>query len=83
MLASVPLDGSWHEPGTTVGPLPDPEISHFLDEHPTAKIIVVVDTHCLQETGGFIWCGTGPESYRSCGLYDVSEMDSIRFCEFR
>ena len=77
MLASIQLDGSYHEPGTTAGPLPNPEVSNFLDQHPTAKIIVIIDTHCIQETGGFLWRGTDSESYQSCSLYDVSRVDSV------
>jgi hypothetical protein len=43
----------------------------FLKWHPTAKIIVVVDTHCLDETGFFIWGGTDAASYKASCLEDV------------
>ena len=77
MLASIRLDGSWHEPGKTRGPLPSPEVTNFLDQHRTAKIIVVVDTHCIQETGGFLWYGHDANTYQSCSLYEVSWIDSV------
>ena len=72
MLVSSRLDGSFHLPGTTEGPLPYPEVSDFLDRRPSARIIVVIDTHCIQDTGGFLWDGNSAESYKSCELYDVS-----------
>jgi hypothetical protein len=43
----------------------------FLKRHPTAKIIVIVDTHCLAETGFFIWGGTDAASYKASCLEDV------------
>ena len=71
------LDGSYHIPGTTKGPLPSPEVTDFLKRHPQARIIVVVDTHCIQETGGFLWYGSEPKSFQSCTLYDVNRPDLI------
>ena len=50
--------------------LPYPEVTKFLKKHPTAKIVLVVDTHCLQETGGFVWQGSKDE-VRACALWEV------------
>ena len=44
----------------------------FLKDHPTAKIIVIIDTHCLEESGAFIWTGDSPETYRGSSLRRVS-----------
>jgi len=43
----------------------------FLTTHVTAKIIVVVDTHCVPESGLFIWSGDKPETFQSCTLGTV------------
>jgi hypothetical protein len=44
----------------------------FLKEHSTAKIVVIVDTHCLDESGLFIW-GRGMKAgdLEACCLEDV------------
>jgi len=44
----------------------------FLENNPTAKIVVVLDTHCLEETGAFIYNGDTPDSYESCHMVHVS-----------
>jgi hypothetical protein len=74
MLISVVLDGAYHIPGMARPPLPHPEVTSFLKMHPTAKIIVVVDTHCLQESGEFVWSGSGSTDFGVCMLRDVSWM---------
>jgi hypothetical protein len=43
----------------------------FLKEHPAAKIVIVIDTHCLT-TGSFVWKGNRPENYEACSLFEVS-----------
>jgi hypothetical protein len=43
----------------------------FLKEYPAAKIIIIVDTHCL-DTGAFVWRGDSPVSYETCTLPEVS-----------
>lgn len=43
----------------------------FLAQHPTARIVLIIDTHCLEESGQFIWKGNSPESYESCSLAQV------------
>ena len=47
------------------------EVRDFLSKHPMAKIIVVVDTHCL-ENRSFVWKGDTPMSYQGCLLLEVS-----------
>jgi hypothetical protein len=43
----------------------------FLKEYPAAKIVIIVDTHCL-DTGAFVWRGDSPVSYETCTLPEVS-----------
>src|SRR5882757_2533625 len=43
----------------------------FLEEHPMAKIVIIIDTHSM-ENGFFIWTGNSPEDYRACSLLEVS-----------
>jgi len=53
---------------------------NFLKKHKAAKIIVIVDTHCL-ENGYFVWTGDSPQDYRACSLLEVStELLSSPFC---
>ena len=40
---------------------------NFLNYHSTAKIVVVVNTHYL-ENGFFIWLGDSPEEYKARSL---------------
>ena len=65
----ISLDGSMKG---TVGQssLPGAAAS-FLAEHPTAKIVVVVDTHCLKN-GKLVWKGTNTISYKACDMDEVS-----------
>lgn len=74
-MVSIPLNGDWSEPGKKKGSLPYPQVSTFLDKHTTAKIIVIVDTHCLQETSMFIWKGSSEAGdLASCTLLGVCEI---------
>ena len=43
----------------------------FFKRHPTAKIIVVIDTHCI-ENGGFVYAGNSPQTFQACLLPEVS-----------
>jgi len=43
----------------------------FLSSHLTAKIVVVVDTHCL-DNGFLVYTGASTESYKACTLKEVS-----------
>ena len=42
----------------------------FLAEFPTAKIVVIIDTHCLKN-GFFVWTGNSKDSYQACPLLAV------------
>lgn len=42
----------------------------FLERHQLAKIVAVVDTHCLPD-GDFIWAGNDANSYAGCTLDEV------------
>ena len=43
----------------------------FLREFPAAKIVVIIDTHCL-DNGSFAYKGDSPGTYQGCGLLEVS-----------
>lgn len=45
----------------------------FLEEFPYAKIVVIIDTHCL-ENGFFVWRGNSRKTYEACPLLAVSLM---------
>lgn len=53
--------------------LMDPTVQarDFLAKNPLAKILVVLDTHSL-ENGSFVWKGNAPPSYEGCSLLEVS-----------
>jgi hypothetical protein len=74
----VPFDGSMadgdgerYDTGRTGSMHSLDEIIAFLARHPTAKIIIVIDTHCLSETGAFIWTGVNADTYRTCRMDEV------------
>jgi hypothetical protein len=60
------------ESGSQEGRRPEDMAGDFLDCHPTAKIVVIIDTHCLEETGGFIYKGNTPDTYEACSMEEVS-----------
>jgi hypothetical protein len=43
----------------------------LLNKYPTAKIVVIVDTHSLEESGFFIYTGSTPGEYKACCLNEV------------
>jgi hypothetical protein len=47
----------------------------FMKQWVTAKIIVIIQTHCL-EGGAFVWRGDSPATYEGCSLLEV-ELCSI------
>ena len=56
--------------------VPDPVVNTktFLQEHPMAKIVVIIDTHCL-ENGAFVYTGSSPGTYEACSLKTVSPFE--------
>ena len=50
---------------------PIEEVVKFLTKWESAKIVVVVETHCL-ESGVLIWKGNEPANYETCSLFEVS-----------
>ena len=47
------------------------QIRQFLKDHESAKIIIIIDTHCLP-SGGFVWkTGSNYETYGECSLLEV------------
>jgi len=49
----------------------------FLVKHSTAKIVFIVDTHCL-ENGYFVYKGASPKTYEACSLLEVSMLYAPR-----
>ena len=49
------------------------EALNFLSRFPTAKIIIVVDTHSV-ENGAFAWTSDpdNPKAFKTCYLYEAS-----------
>jgi hypothetical protein len=46
------------------------EAERFLKRFPTAKIVIILDTHSV-ENGAFVWSGSSPETYRTCYMLEV------------
>ena len=46
------------------------EAKDFLARYTTAKIIVVIDTHCV-ENGAFLWTGDSSVTFQSCSLLEA------------
>ena len=46
----------------------------FLSEHETAKIIISIDTHCLEENGLLIYLDGDVDTLRACSLETVSAL---------
>jgi hypothetical protein len=74
----VPFDGSMadgegegYDTGKTGSMHSLDEIIAFLARHPTAKIIIVIDTHHLSETRAFIWTGVNANTYHTCRINKV------------
>ena len=51
----------------------------FLEKHETAKVIMVIDTHCL-ENGFFVYTGASAESYKACSLKEASTLCTLPHC---
>lgn len=52
------------------------EATDFLLDHPTAKIVVVIDTHCL-DNGYYIWSRDGnTNDFQACEMEEASSMRS-------
>jgi hypothetical protein len=78
MLMEVALDvNAPHAPGgdnykgskTEVTETPK-AADRFLDEYPTAKIIVVIDTHCI-ENGYLVWGHDAANGLLTCSMLEV------------
>lgn len=73
----VPLQGNTTDVGDedvvyeTISGDPVERAEQFLKKNKTAKIVIVLDTHCA-ENGAFVWTGTSPATYRSCFMLEVS-----------
>ena len=76
MRVDVSLEGNWAGSSATGGvdmqELQDPfqEADKFLAKYSLAKIIVIVDTHCL-DNGFLVYKGNSPVDYEQCTLHQV------------
>jgi hypothetical protein len=73
MWMNIALGGENTEgvsPGDEEVESPHEEAKDFLRRHPTAKIVVAIDTHCL-ENGAFVYTGNSPPTYEACFLPEV------------
>ena len=48
----------------------------FLKEHETARIIVVIDTHCLEENGLLVYSDADAQNLDACTLETVGVMQA-------
>jgi len=46
------------------------DVTEFMGRFPAAKIVVVLDTHSL-DNGYFAWKGSSPSTYEGCSLQEV------------
>lgn len=58
--------------GSDMQELKDPlnKVAAFLERYTSAKIIVIIDTHCL-DGGFFAYKGSSPATYQGCSLEEV------------
>lgn len=72
MLVERAIDGTGSNPRDALYQTSnDVKVIHkFLKDHRTAKIVVVINTHC-EDNGYFVWTGSSDETYRSCSLLEV------------
>ena len=54
---------------------PVKDVRAFMRKNTSAKIVVVIDTHCL-DNGAFVYTGNSPDTYQGCLLPEVSAFDS-------
>ena len=78
-LLDISLDGS--ESGKVMhqqsfGMVDATGAAEFLAAHATAKIVVIIDTHCIEESGSFLWRGDKPKDYEACGMDEVGNVYS-------
>ena len=53
------------------------EVEQFLVTHPTAKLLIVVSTHCIEETGFFVYGGSSKQrNLMSCHFGRVRGLHS-------
>ena len=70
VAAARPVDNSHYDGGSTKKTDTSKAAETFLEEFPTAKIVVIIDSHCL-ENGFFVWNGDTKSSYQACPLLAV------------
>ena len=47
------------------------EAVEFLTDCPVARIVVIIDTHCVEGNGAFIWGSDRDGGYKACSLQEV------------
>lgn len=76
--AQQAADEDTYEGGNTVVTDSSNAAEDFLKDYGAAKIIVVIDTHSL-ENGYFVWRGANPDDLSACSLLEVSPRNSRNF----
>lgn len=82
---NIPLGGNDGDKPELIGKV-DPDVEElqdpvatakdFLTKHGMAKIVVVIDTHCI-ENGAFVYTGNSAATYEACTLNEVSIFTSF------
>lgn len=81
MLVNIPLDGTYNTRRMKERVnQPHRDVDDFLKAYPTAKIVVVIDTHCFQENGLFVWSDKGSSRDNGCLLWAVGLMNCAIYC---
>ena len=50
--------------------------AEFLAVHTTTKIVVIIDTHWIEESRSFLWRGDKPKDYEAYGMDKVGNVYS-------
>jgi hypothetical protein len=57
------------------------QVQSFLEEHTTAKILIVVSTHCMDDSGFFVWGGSSiKHKFDTCLLDSVGVLGRLLLC---
>ena len=79
LFLNIPLEGDVDDEAEEakegepdIREVPDPVVNTktFLQEHPMAKIVVIINTHCL-ENRAFVYTGNSPGTYEACSLKTI------------
>ena len=55
---------------------PIQDVVDFLEKHESARIVLIIDTHCL-DCGGFVWTGDSPQTFQGCTVGEVCPFGTL------